>query len=81
MSNGPCKICKELSSFGAMGMPCTPSSCACTCHRKSRILQNRKTAPILGINENGVVDNHKIANFIKSGGGLNINSMKHGYHR
>ncbi len=80
-TDGPCSICKEISSFGGMGMPCTPTSCQCLCHRKSRIGIERKTAQVLGTDERGVVDNHKIAKLIKSGGGLNIKSQKYGYHR
>lgn len=80
MVDGPCSICRELSSFGAMGAPCTPMSCQCICHRKSRIGIQQKTAEKLGIRHDGVVDNHKIVNFIKAGGGMNIRSQKLGYH-
>ena len=41
--NGPCSICKELSKFGAFGMPCKPTSCQCRCHWKSRAAILKKT--------------------------------------
>lgn len=81
MTNGPCDICREISSFGGLGMPCKPTTCGCSCHNRSRKVIMKETAKVLGVDKRGVIDNHKIVNFIKAGGGLNINSMKYGRHR
>ncbi len=48
MTTGPCDICKEISSFGALGMPCRPQTCQCICHRKTRALAQRETQKVLG---------------------------------
>lgn len=72
MDEGPCDICRELSSFGALGTPCTPMSCQCICHRRSRVGIKKLTDKAMGPGAS------KIARLIKAGGGLNIHSQKFG---
>ncbi len=59
MTDGPCDICKEISSFGALGTPCTPMSCQCTCHRKTRKLAQRETNKVLGKNNMHIINEIK----------------------
>lgn len=56
---GPCSICREISSFGAQGMPCTPMSCQCPCHRRSRILMKQKTGQVLGKGNRHIINEVK----------------------